>query len=252
MTQPDSGSPQVTDQASQLSAMFDGALPAAECELLAMRVSSDPALQRQWSRYALVGAVLRGEPICERRAGDGVASRVQAALAHEVEQPAESPAAQPQYVQRRWARPLLASGIAAGVAVLSLAWLQRAPGTAVEPGASLVASVPAGGSANGVVEVVTPAASPVAAGMGSGDAEVVLAPAAAGEADSYIVPALPAASARPMSSAQLANFVVAHSEFSGSLSRRSVLSALVAGDGNVAADAAPAPVADPSAAPEAP
>ncbi|MEZ5460111.1 MAG: hypothetical protein R3E65_12700 [Steroidobacteraceae bacterium] len=161
----------------------------------------------------------------------------------------EAPGAPPQLAQRRWARPLLASGIAAGVAMLSLTWLQRAPGTAVESGAPLVASVPAGSSAAGVVEVVTPVVGPASAVVNGIDAEVVLAPAAAGEADSYIVPALPASSARAMSPAQLANFVVAHSEFSGSLSRRSVLSALVAGDGNVAAQTAPAPVTDPGADP---
>ena len=46
---------------SQLSAMFDGALPAAECELLARRLVRDEALRAQWSRYALIGAALRKE-----------------------------------------------------------------------------------------------------------------------------------------------------------------------------------------------
>ena len=48
---------------SQLSAMFDGELPQAECELLARRLTWDVNLTTQWSRYALIGAALRGEPI---------------------------------------------------------------------------------------------------------------------------------------------------------------------------------------------
>ena len=35
---------------SQLSAMFDGELPDSECELLARRLSRDPALKQQWAR----------------------------------------------------------------------------------------------------------------------------------------------------------------------------------------------------------
>src|SRR5262249_60679309 len=46
---------------SQLSAMFDNELPAAECELLARRLSRDEQLQARWGRYAIVGAVIRAE-----------------------------------------------------------------------------------------------------------------------------------------------------------------------------------------------
>lgn len=246
MTQSQSGSPPVTDQSSQLSAMFDDALPAAECDLLARRVSADPALRQQWSRYAVIGAALRGDPISAHPAGVSVAARVQAALAAEPSEAAQHPEIQIASARQRWTRPLLATGIAAGVAALSLLWLQRTPETTGEAMPAMAASGVAA-----PVEVVAPAPTLAAAGPGGADAEVVLAPAAAGEPDSYVVPALPAVPGRPMSSAQLANFVVAHSEFSGSLSRRGMLSALVAGDGSVAADeAAPAPAAD--AAAEAP
>jgi hypothetical protein len=97
----------------------------------------------------------------------------------------------------------------------------------------MAASGAAGALPAAPVEVVAPAPAFAAVGQSAADAEVVLAPAAAGEPDSYVVPALPASPGRPMSSAQLANFVVAHSEFSGSLSRRGMLSALVAGDASV-------------------
>lgn len=270
MTPTQSGSPQATqqapqgEQASQLSAMFDDALPAAECELLARRVVSDPELQRQWSRYALVGAALRGDPICARRDGASVASRVRAALDGETalinEVEPERVAVAAGAGRARWTRPLAATGIAAGVAALSLLWLQRAPG-GEQPAQTLVtAADPAAAATGAPVEVVTPVPALVAANGGGAETEVVLAPAASGEPDSYVVPSLPASTARPLSSAQLANFVVAHSEFSGSLARRSVLSALVAGEGAVAGDSAPAvrpdaipaPQSDPAAVLEAP
>ncbi|MFM7707917.1 MAG: sigma-E factor negative regulatory protein, partial [Gammaproteobacteria bacterium] len=51
------------ERSSQLSAMFDGELPPAECELLARRLARDEALRRQWGGYALIGASVRGEPL---------------------------------------------------------------------------------------------------------------------------------------------------------------------------------------------
>ena len=50
---------------SQLSAMFDGELPAAECELLSRRLDRDETLRARWSRYALIGAAMRSEPVAE-------------------------------------------------------------------------------------------------------------------------------------------------------------------------------------------
>jgi len=46
---------------SQLSAMFDGELPGAECELLARRLTRDETLRAQWSRFSMIGAALRSE-----------------------------------------------------------------------------------------------------------------------------------------------------------------------------------------------
>jgi negative regulator of sigma E activity len=250
MTQSQSGSPQglqsatESEQASQLSAMFDDALPAAECELLARRVASDPQLQRQWSRYAVVGAALRGDPICGGRGAGSVADRVRAALEGEAEM---AVVAEPERIavaggggRSRWTRPLAATGIAASVAALSLLWLQRAPG-GEQPAQVLTAAGPSSAAGAAAVEVVTPAPALVASNAVGPETEVVLAPALSGEPESYVVPALPASTARPLSSAQLANFVVAHSEFSGSLARRSVLSALVAGEAPAPSAAAPQP-----------
>ena len=53
---------------SQLSAMFDGELPATECELLSRRIDRDENLRARWSRYALIGAAMRSEPVATARA----------------------------------------------------------------------------------------------------------------------------------------------------------------------------------------
>ena len=54
---------------SQLSAMFDGELPATECELLSRRIDRDEILRARWSRYALIGAAMRSEPVATASSG---------------------------------------------------------------------------------------------------------------------------------------------------------------------------------------
>ena len=66
------------ERASQLSAMFDGELPAAECELLSRRLARDEQLRATWSRYSVIGAALRAEPLAQVR--PDFAHRVSAAL----------------------------------------------------------------------------------------------------------------------------------------------------------------------------
>ena len=68
---------QTQQRDSQLSAMFDGELPGAECELLARRLTRDEALRAQWSRYSMIGAALRAERGVALH--DRVAWRVQSA-----------------------------------------------------------------------------------------------------------------------------------------------------------------------------
>jgi len=63
---------------SQLSAMFDGELPAAECELLSRRLDRDENLRARWSRYALIGAAMRCEPVATARSD--FAARVSCAV----------------------------------------------------------------------------------------------------------------------------------------------------------------------------
>src|SRR5262245_22605004 len=110
---------------SQLSAMFDGELSAAECELIARRLARDEALRAQWSRYALIGGALRAERGV--KLDDRVARRVQAQVTQEptygdssVGDTAASPAAAAPAsrarvpMSDRWmkfARPVLGAGI---------------------------------------------------------------------------------------------------------------------------------------------
>ena len=68
------------ERASQLSAMFDGELPAVECELLSRRLARDEQLRATWSRYAVIGAALRAEPLAQVR--PDFARRVSAALVY--------------------------------------------------------------------------------------------------------------------------------------------------------------------------
>jgi len=230
---------------SQLSAMFDGELSAAECELLARRLTRDDALRGQWSRYALIGAAVRAERGV--KLDDRVARRVQTAVTLEISY-GDGGAADVPAVARagavhdkrarvsayeRWlrvSRPVLGAGIAAGVAVMSILWM-RGPGMdgGSVDNSAIVADVTAPESTQvtlvpettTVAANLAPAASAARTAAGSGD---------------YSTPA-PSTQTSMAPPAHLANYVVAHSEYSGPLSRRLALSGLVGGE--VAADAAP-------------
>jgi sigma-E factor negative regulatory protein RseA len=244
---------------TQLSAMFDDELVPSECELLARRLSRDEQLKRQWARYALIGAVMRAEPLRPRRvgptgrlAGSGVAERVALALAADAApalaggRRSARPDAPNAGRSSRWLRPLAGLGVAAGVAAVSVLWLQSA--NRVLPGAAPVASVasnsapalgmPATSAAATTVAATYPSgpSSSAAGASAPGASEIVVAPAAgsllaaaAREPESYVVP-MPASRLPAAPVAQLANYVVAHSEYSTPLTRRSLLSALVAAE----------------------
>jgi negative regulator of sigma E activity len=235
---------------SQVSAMFDGELPAAECELLARRLVRDDALRSQWSRYALIGAALRKERGV--RLDDRVARRVQAQISQEatygdaaadaarVPNVIASPARRAS-VGDRWmrvARPVVGAGIAAGVAAVSILWLrtQDSPealmASTSTPPASVVAPEPAASSL--VLNTVNTAPTHPALQIASSN----------GEPERYTTPA-PTPQTSIVPPARLANYVVAHSEYSGPLSRRLALLGLVASDGpaEVPAEAANADAA---------
>jgi len=226
---------------SQLSAMFDGELSAAECELLARRLTRDEALRGQWTRYALIGAALRAERGVALH--DRVAWRVQSVVAQEASygdstaeaangavRPASAAAATSTSAPGRWlrfARPVAGAGIAASVAAMSILWLRAQPGD----DAQVLAGTDAPATSTQIV--LTPEASPVpiiaAVPAGSRDT--------AREADVFSATPEPSARTSYAPPARLANYVVAHSEYSGPLSRRLALSGLVAGE----SDAKPMP-----------
>ena len=194
---------------SQLSAMFDGELPAAECELLARRIDREENLRSCWARYALIGAAMRSEPVATARRG--FAARVSAALA------GRSLAARRR--QSLWWSGALAASLVAGVAggsvmMLRDAALRRGGAVAVMPQASM-----------NVAQVSSPA-----------DSRVAPAPAtqvrALNSAPSYVTPAA-RGSANTFLRTQLADYIVAHSAFSTPLVRRNLLSELVTGEDGV-------------------
>jgi sigma-E factor negative regulatory protein RseA len=238
---------------SQLSAMFDGELAAAECELLARRLTRDEALRAQWSRYSMIGAALRAERGVALH--DRVAWRVQSVINQETTYGDDSAststkitAVVPDEVlhraaSRRWARlgrPMFGAGIAASVAAASILFLRGQGGmdapellAAAESPASLVLAPEGTGSA-------TPAAA------------TSTAPASNGEPERYSTP-VPSSSAGMVPPTRLANYVVAHSEYSGPLSRRLALLGLVANEsaGETPATADPADFTDVNGAPDA-
>lgn len=199
---------------SQLSAMFDDELPQGECELLARRLSRDGELKARWERYALIGAAVRAEPGV--RLDGRIARGVGAALSAEPALAAETPAA-PRHTSRHraWMRPLAGAAVAASVATVAILWL-RGHGPAT--GASLQAAAP---------PTATAAPIPVVAGEARGD--------------SYVVPRRAGRRVLVVPNTELANYVVAHSEVSSPMARRSMLSALMAGTGAAVGMDAPQP-----------
>lgn len=196
---------------SQLSAMFDDELPAQECELLARRLARDESLKERWGRYAAIGAVIRMEPgACAR--GE-LAGRVSSLITAE---PALLVGARRQASRvlasplRRWWQPAAGAAVAAGVAAVAVFLLHS--GISATP---LVARSDSPGGAAG-------SAASVGLGMGS----TAVGPSV--PAGYVISPAVESASFAPP--LELADFVVAHSEFSMPFLRRSALSALVAAE----------------------
>ena len=193
---------------SQLSAMFDDELPEDQCQLLARRLSRDDALKARWRRYAVMGAAIRAE----RQGADTVSVRLETNLAARVSavisaEPALSADAVAQGGVRkvagmRWWQPVAGGAIAAGVAAMSVLWIRS--------------QAPVGGEMLVADNVAAPAA--------------ITQPVADNSAPvGYVVPA--AVERTPMvPSAELANYVVAHSEFSAPVNRRNMLSALVASE----------------------
>jgi sigma-E factor negative regulatory protein RseA len=181
----------------QLSACLDGELPPAELDLLLKRLERNPELREALGRYTAIGEALReAKPVVASRS---FADKVMAAVGQE-------PAAARRRVRMspallRGLRPVAGIGVAATVAAVAIFAVQRA---GVAPG-------------------------PVVANQPAVDATVVAQND--DEAASYIVPS---PSSAPQSAfvpaTRLTNYVVAHSEYSSPLARRSMLTGVLAED----------------------
>jgi sigma-E factor negative regulatory protein RseA len=221
-----------TERDSQLSAMFDGELPGAECELLARRLTRDELLRAQWSRFSMIGAALRAERGVALH--DRVAWRVSSMVAQEATYgdgsvdsapisrtslivPASELKAASAARWMRIVRPVAGASIAAGVAAMSIFWLRTQDDSQM-----LLA-------ANPVTESIVLEPDTTTATVARSTAPAVEARTSTGEPDRYVTPA-PSSSASMVPPARLANYVVAHSEYSGPLSRRMALLGLVATD----------------------
>ncbi|MFL6601038.1 MAG: sigma-E factor negative regulatory protein [Steroidobacteraceae bacterium] len=195
---------------SQLSAMFDDELPAAQCELLARRLSRDEELRARWGRYAAIGATIRAEG--GARLNAELARRVSVAIATEPEviaEPVQPSSRLSRLRAARWWAPVGGVAVAASVAAAAILWVR------FESGQVIAQATPG-----------TPSGTTVAQSADSAAAE--------NASDRYVVPkTIPRRSIVP--STQLANYVVAHSEFSSPVNRRNLLSALMASESGTAA-----------------
>ena len=199
---------------SQLSAMFDDELPAAECELLARRLSRDEQLKARWGRYAVIGATIRAERGVRLNAA--LASRVSVAVSAEPALAAE-PVAQPRkrWIAGSWWQPVASAAAVAGVATVSILWMRSQVGPD---------TVPVVRNDSPVVSTPLAARDPSSSNTSSGP-------------DSYVVPKSPGRRLI-VPSTELANYVVAHSEVSSPMARRNLLSAFMASEsGNSGASA---------------
>jgi sigma-E factor negative regulatory protein RseA len=195
---------------SQLSAMFDDELPEAECQLLARRLSRDDALKGRWRRYAVIGAAVRTERSVRMdvRLETNLASRVSAAISAEptLEGGAVAEGKTRRAGSFRWWQPVAGGAIAAGVAAMSVLWVRSQSPVGNE---ALVAQNPAPTSVVSQDNTV-----------GSASEAYVVPPNF--ETRSVVNGVVPPA--------ELANYMVAHSDFSTPVSRRFPLSALMGSD----------------------
>jgi sigma-E factor negative regulatory protein RseA len=198
----------------QLSACLDGELPAAELDLLLKRLERNPELREAIGRYTVIGESLRhGKPVVASRS---FADKVMAAV--EQEPVAARRTARISPVLARRLRPVAGVGIAAAVAALAIFSVQRA------------------GVLPATVAVNEQAAVPATAVVAQ----------QAGDNTSYIVPTNTSQSAF-VPATRLTNYVVAHSEYSSPLARRSVLTGVLTEDD---ADPDVAPAGEASAPPQ--
>ena len=193
----------------QLSAFLDGELSAAESELLLKRVERDPDLKVRLERYVLAGEALRATAVQTRPSRD-FSARIAASIDR------ESVPGRARHVAQ-WLKPVAGGAIAAGVAAVALVSFQVTPVLTAQDAQGVTAGLTAQNSA------------PVT----QGGQAITVGDGAANGTDRYTVPMRERRVSPPIqvvNNGRLANFVVAHSEYSSPLGRRNVLTGLVADD----------------------
>lgn len=226
----------------QLSACLDGELPPAELDLLLKRVGREAELRAAIGRYSLIGEAMRAErPAIASR---DFTSKVMAAVAAEpvpISAPAHEPhpheldrARRAGHHQAHGVAPHVASRSAAGrtprISPAAMRYLRPAAGMAIAAGVAAVAVLTLQPS---VQQDARPVSTPMMVANGPTANESSSAVLNDPES-SYVVPTTTTTSAF-IPATRLTNYVVAHSEYSSPLGRRSVLSGVLADDEEVQA-----------------
>jgi negative regulator of sigma E activity len=200
----------------QLSACLDGELPPAELDLLLKRVGREAELRAAIGRYSLIGESMRAErPAVASR---DFASKVMIAVAAEpVHAETPMPAARAKAVHHP------AAARTSGLSPTAVRYLRPAAGMAIAAGVAAVAvfTMQPTGQSN-----LAPVGAPLIAANQPATHEAVIS---SDPASSYVVPTSTSQSAF-IPATRLTNYVVAHSEYSSPLGRRSVLSGVLADD----------------------
>lgn len=200
----------------QLSACLDGELPPAELDLLLKRMGREAELRAAIGRYSLIGEAMRAErPAVASR---DFASKVMAGVAAE---PAPAQVPQSHGVANGIRTQPAAAVRAPRISPAALRYLRPAAGMAIAAGVAAVAvlTLQPASQPDGVNMPLVAANQPAA-----NDATVTVDPES-----SYVVPTSTTSSAF-IPATRLTNYVVAHSEYSSPLGRRSVLSGVLADD----------------------
>jgi negative regulator of sigma E activity len=181
----------------QLSACLDGELAAAELDLLLKRLQRNPELREALGRYTVIGEALRhSKPAVASRS---FADKVMAAVEQDPASARRAPRISPVMLRRL--RPVAGIGVAATVAAIAIFSVQRA------------------GVAPGQLATNERSAAPAATVAQNSD-----------DAPSNIVPTSTSLQSAFVPATRLTNYVVAHSEYSSPLARRSVLTGVLAED----------------------
>jgi negative regulator of sigma E activity len=216
------------EQITQVSALFDGELPRDQAELVIRRVLKDASLRTTWSRYALIGACVRGEPLRSALPQVDLARRVRARLAAEPERTSSTDSGPHEAtasagMSSLWRRGALGGAIAASVALVSLVLVRS-----IAPTSDVLAAAPVQTAQQAAP--VQPVA-PLATGAVSAARPLVARESAP---PSYTTPVDDSPARR---TAPLFNYVAAHSDVAISAVRLAPLSSVMGGGFDLTQDA---------------